>query len=62
MTIEVKTPKSKTEFTLEEVAEHCTKKDAWTIINNKIYDLTKFTTAEIHPGKKKEKSRLIFCK
>jgi cytochrome b involved in lipid metabolism len=50
MVIEVKAPKSQTLYTLEQVSTHCTKEDAWTIIDDKIYDLTKYTKNEIHPG------------
>lgn len=29
-------------FTMEEVASHKTRSDCWTVIDNKVYDLTKF--------------------
>jgi len=35
-------------FTAEQVAQHCTKDDAWVILNGKIYDVTLFL--EEHPG------------
>ena len=30
------------QFTLEEVAEHNSRKSAWLIIHDKVYDVTKF--------------------
>lgn len=33
---------------LDEVAEHATKDDCWTVIDGVVYDLTKFVSA--HPG------------
>ncbi|KAF5199029.1 Pr5-like receptor kinase [Thalictrum thalictroides] len=35
-------------FTLAEVSKHNTSKDCWLVINNKVYDVTKFL--EDHPG------------
>jgi cytochrome b involved in lipid metabolism len=37
-------------FSIEEVSKHNKEEDLWVIINNKIYDLTKF--AKVHPGGK----------
>jgi cytochrome b involved in lipid metabolism len=39
---------SKNKFTLEEVSKHNKKDDAWLIINNKVYDITKWIP--MHPG------------
>jgi len=40
---ETKTPK-KREYTLSEVAKHSDAKDAWTVVNGRVYDITKFLT------------------
>ena len=40
-------PKLK-QFTLKEVAAHCTMESCWMAINDKVYDLTEFI--EYHPG------------
>ena len=40
--------KNNNKFTLEEVSKHNKKDDAWLIINNKVYDITKWIP--IHPG------------
>jgi cytochrome b involved in lipid metabolism len=36
------------EYSLSEIAVHNKEKDLWLIINNMVYDLSKF--AKIHPG------------
>jgi cytochrome b involved in lipid metabolism len=36
------------QYTLEQVAEHASETDNWTIYENRIYDVTKY--ARIHPG------------
>ena len=43
----VQVPKLK-QFTLKEVATHCTVESCWMAINDKVYDLTEFI--EYHPG------------
>ena len=35
-------------YTLNEVMQHCTNSDAWTVVNDKVYDLSDF--ANSHPG------------
>ena len=35
-------------FSKEEILKHNVEKDLWVIINNKVYDLSKF--AKVHPG------------
>ena len=35
-------------FTLQEVSEHSTKNDAWSIFNNKVYNITPYL--HFHPG------------
>ncbi len=42
------TPNQAKTFTQDEVAEHATKADCWTIISGDVYDLTKFINR--HPG------------
>lgn len=37
-----------TEYSLEEVARHNTRDDLWVVIDDNVYDLTKF--ARLHPG------------
>jgi alkylation response protein AidB-like acyl-CoA dehydrogenase/predicted heme/steroid binding protein len=37
-------------FTLEEVAKHCTSEDFWLVIDNTVWDLSKFL--KLHPGGK----------
>ncbi len=37
-------------YTLEEVAQHATKDDCWTIIDGEIFDLTSITKAGTHTG------------
>ena len=39
------------EFTIEKVKLHKTAKDCWIIINDKVYDITKFLSE--HPGGKR---------
>lgn len=41
-------PNSQTEITAQEVASHDNENDCWTIINDKVYDLTSFIAS--HPG------------
>ena len=36
------------EFSIEEISKHNSREDFWTIIDNKVYDLTKWYS--IHPG------------
>jgi len=40
--------KSKASYTFEEVQKHNTKTSAWLVIDNGVYDVTKF--AKYHPG------------
>lgn len=35
-------------YSLEEVAKHNTEESMWIVINNTVYDVTKF--AKLHPG------------
>ena len=44
-------------FTRKEVAQHNQDNDLWVIINNKVYDLTKFS--KIHPGGKGNNNYII---
>ena len=37
-------------LTLEEVAKHCTEADAWTVVNDRVYNLTPYLP--FHPGGK----------
>ena len=41
-------PKVLPKYTLAEVAKHCTKDDAWVVIDERVYDVTRFI--ERHPG------------
>eukprot|EP00040_Diaphanoeca_grandis_P004838 m.30317 g.30317 ORF g.30317 m.30317 type:complete len:502 (-) comp16259_c0_seq1:592-2097(-) len=41
-------PKGLPEYTLSDVAKHCTRDDAWVVIANGVYDVTKFH--KNHPG------------
>ena len=41
-------PKPVGPFSAEEVAQHCTRDDAWLIIDGLVYDVTEFV--EQHPG------------
>ncbi|MHB1952618.1 MAG: cytochrome b5-like heme/steroid binding domain-containing protein [Sulfobacillus sp.] len=36
------------EFTLSEVAKHNQREDCWVVVNNEVYDMTKFLNE--HPG------------
>lgn len=38
------------EFTLEEVAQHDKAGDAWIVVDNVVYDISKFLRTEAHPG------------
>lgn len=38
-------------YTLEEVAQHASQDDCWTIYKGKVYDVTEY--AKVHPGGKK---------
>ncbi len=46
-------------FTLEEISKHNSENDLWIVINNKVYDLTKF--AKVHPGGKGTKFKYFRC-
>lgn len=35
-------------FTLEDIKQHTTRQDCWVVIENKVYDVTKFL--DEHPG------------
>jgi len=37
-------------LTVEEVAQHNTAGDAWIIVDNVVYDISKFLATEVHPG------------
>lgn len=43
--------KGEVALTLDEVAKHSTDKDCWLAIEGKVYDVTPYITAAIHPGK-----------
>jgi len=47
LTPEVKVPKLR-QYTMKEVAMHCTADSCWMIIFDKVYDLTDFN--DFHPG------------
>jgi cytochrome b involved in lipid metabolism len=36
------------QYTLDEVAKHCTETDCWIAVNEKVYDVTAFLSE--HPG------------
>merc|ERR1719203_1784505 len=44
------TEKTMQTYTEDEVAKHCTREDAWIIVNDRVFDVTKFQT--LHPGGK----------
>lgn len=67
--MQTKTPSKKEmkKYTIEEVCRHNSKLDAWTIIKDKVYDISGFLTE--HPGGYQEIARAIgrngtiyFCK
>lgn len=42
------TPVANTKYTAEDVAKHATANDCWTIVNNGVYDITRYVPQ--HPG------------